>query len=112
MTSHDDERLDLGVLDPTRDEARFERLVRSTVAAAVARRRRSAELVVVRWWRPALALAASLALAAWLPVLLGAGRNEAAPAARDDSAAALLTLARSDAPPSPAEVLGVLGESR
>ncbi len=111
MTSQDDERLDLRALDPTADEARFERLVRSTVRAAVALRRRSAELEVVRWWRPARALAASLALAAWLPVLLGAGRHEAEPA-QSDRAAELLTLARSDATPSPAEVLGTLGENR
>ncbi len=111
MTPHDDDRLDLSALDPTRDDARFEGLVRSTVRAAMARRRRTATTETLRWWRPALVLAASLAIAAWLPVLLG-GADEAATPARTDPAVALLTIARTDAPPSPSEILSAFGASR
>jgi len=112
MTSHDDERLDLTALDPTRDPMSFERRVRATVAAAMARRKRTTTTEALRWWRPALALAASLALAAWLPVLLGGGTDEPATVTRTDPALDLLTLARADASPSAADILTTFGASR
>jgi len=108
MTPHDDDRLDLTALDPTRDRSRFERLVRSTVAAAMARRPSTAR-ETLRWWRPALALAASLAIASWLPVLLG---GDDATATRSDAAAALLTLAHSDTAPSATDILTTFESSR
>jgi hypothetical protein len=112
MTPSDDERLDLTALDPTRDRVRFETLVRSTVTAAMARRRRSATTEALRWWRPALALAASLALAAWLPVLFGTSGDDPTTATRGDPAIALLTLSRPDANPSPTDILTTFGASR
>jgi hypothetical protein len=65
----DDDRLDLSPLDPTRDEDRFSRTVGRIMAAAapgLARRRARATPIgtVVRWWRPTLALAAALTMAA------------------------------------------------
>ncbi len=112
MTSHEEERLDLSALDPTRDRTRFEGLVRSTVAAAMSRRRRTTATETLRWWRPALALAASIAVAAWLPVLFGTGSDESTASTRGDPAIALLTLARSDTTPSPTDILATFGAPR
>lgn len=65
----DDDRLDLSPLDPTRDADRFARAVGRIMAGAapgLARRRARATPIgaVVRLWRPTLALAAALAIAA------------------------------------------------
>lgn len=64
-----DDRLDLSPLDPTRDPVRFARAVRGIMDAATlplaARRARVTPIgQVTRWWRPMLAMAAALALAA------------------------------------------------
>jgi hypothetical protein len=64
-----DERLDLRALDPTRDPERFERTVgrimdRAALPLAARRTRLSAVGQVTRWWRPMLAVAAALAIAA------------------------------------------------
>ncbi len=111
MKPHDDERLDLSPLDPTRDGARFEAIVRSVAARVVARPMRDASSILLAWWRPALALAASLALVAWGPALLTLG----APASNSlssDPAAAILEWARAGAPSSAAEVLDSLEKNR
>ena len=77
MNGHDQEKLDLGLLDPARQELRWERMVRSVAArgAAGAARRRpgflSAQLAA--WLRPALACAAAAALVAWVPSWLHLG---------------------------------------
>jgi len=65
----DDDRVDLRPLDPTRDADRFARTVGRIMAGAapglVRRRARVTPFgTVVRWWRPTLALAAALTLAA------------------------------------------------
>jgi hypothetical protein len=64
-----DDRLDLSPLDPTTDPVRYERAVgRIMGAAALPLARRRARLTAVgqvsRWWRPMLAVAAAIALAA------------------------------------------------
>jgi len=64
-----DERLDLSALDPTRDPERFERAVgrimdRAALPLAARRARLTAMGQVTRWWRPMLAAAAALAMAA------------------------------------------------
>jgi hypothetical protein len=64
-----DERLDLRPLDPTRDPERFDRAVgrimdRAAQPLAVRRARLTAVGQVTRWWRPMLALAAALTMAA------------------------------------------------
>jgi hypothetical protein len=65
----DDDRVDLSPLDPTRNADRFARAVgRIMAGAAPALVRRRARVTpigaVARWWRPTLALAAALTLAA------------------------------------------------
>jgi hypothetical protein len=64
-----DDRLDLSPLDPTRDPIRFDAAVsrimdRSTPARARRRARTTAIGQITTWWRPMLALAAAVALAA------------------------------------------------
>ena len=110
MAPMDDDKLDLSPLDPTRDARRFEHLVRSVAAQATARRDQGTPALVVRLWAPALALAASLALAAWLPSLLKAA-PAADQAASRDPAGKLLQWARGDSP-SAGEVLDSLGGNR
>jgi len=63
-----DDRIDFSALDPTRDEARFERLVSAIVHDAepeLARRRQSPSVVaqVGQWWWPLLAAAAVVVVA-------------------------------------------------
>jgi len=68
----DPDRIDLSSLDPSRDARRWEEVVRQVAArGATARRpRRTVPAQLAGWWRPALALVAAVAAAAWLPVLL------------------------------------------
>jgi hypothetical protein len=111
MKPLDDDRLDLSPLDPTRDAARFEAIVRSVAARAAARPMRDASSILLAWWRPALALAASLALVPWGPSLLTA-RTPTSESLSSDPAAAILEWARAGAPSSAAEVLDSLGKNR
>ena len=110
MNLGDEDRLDLSPLDPTRNSARFDAMVRSVVARAAGPAAPGAAALMVRWWRPALALAASMALAAWGPSLVSARSTVASGAA--DPAAALLQWSRAGSPSSAAEVLDSLGQSR
>jgi len=75
----DEDRMDLSPLDPSADTARWDRMVASVVArgmdARAAARRPSVADLLALWRRPALALAAVLAIAA-VPVLLFAGAEE------------------------------------
>jgi hypothetical protein len=68
----DPDRIDLSSLDPSRDARRWEEVVRQVAArGATARRPRpTVPAQLAGWWRPALALVAAAAAAAWLPVLL------------------------------------------
>lgn len=65
----DDDRIDFSSLDPSRDALKWERLVRGVAARALAARPPTVLDGVSRWARPALAMAAGLALLAWLPAL-------------------------------------------
>ena len=103
--SGDDDKLDLSALDPTRDALRFERMVRAVAAKAMAQRQDPLDLAV-RWWRPALALAAGLALLAWAPSLFGARSSTQSL----DPGATLLTWA-SGADPTSADLLATFGRT-
>lgn len=64
-----DDRLDLRPLDPTRDSARYERAIgrimdRAALPLSARRARTTAMGQITTWWRPMLALAAALSLAA------------------------------------------------
>lgn len=120
----DDDRIDLSALDPKADALRFERMVRA-VAAAARPPALAAPAVhpLVRdlagRGRAALAAAALLAVASWLPHLAGGGSSAdpAAPAARTapsaaagtDPATQLAAWASSGSIPADADVAAILG---
>jgi hypothetical protein len=108
-----DERVDLSALDPSRDPERWDRMVRSVAARAVAarRRRNSVRGQLVAWTRPVLAAAASLALASWAGALAsGRGRHEAPPPEqREEPAFVVAQWAASGQVPSTSRILEVLG---
>lgn len=85
----DEPPIDLRALDPTRDRVRWERRIAALTAAVrpeLARRAAAASPVQVLagWFRPALALAALLALCAGVGlVLLGPGEAPAEPTAAE-----------------------------
>ena len=104
----DDEKLDLSALDPTRDELRFQRMARSLAARALELRQQADPFsVAVHFWRPALALAASLALLAWAPSLL----SSKAQSRTTDPGATLLSWAQGAGPSSAADVLDIFGRT-
>jgi hypothetical protein len=70
MALRDEQALDLSALDPARDAAHFDAVVQSVVARSLAAREANVWSAVLRWWRPALALAAAVALALWAPSLV------------------------------------------
>jgi hypothetical protein len=111
-----DRKIDLTALDPSRDEARWERMVRSvaTRGAEGAARRRPGPLLLqlAAWARPALACAAALALAVWVPAWLRASRVETAipAAAPTDRMARLAAGAASDDAGAATALLLALGD--
>ncbi len=109
-----DTKIDLGALDPSRDPARWDRMVRSVAArgAAGAARRRPGRIALqlAAWMRPALACAAALALAVWVPALARrAPAHPDAASARMDPAARLAAWAAVDEPGSASALLLTLG---
>jgi hypothetical protein len=115
-----DPKLDLTALDPSRDQVRWDRLVRSVAArgAEAAARRRPGWLALQlsAWVRPALACAAGAALLAWVPTWLRPAPAEStasAPARTEalaDRAALLAAWAASDEPAAASTLLLVLGD--
>ena len=68
----EDEKIDFGALDPSRDAQRWERMLSSVIDRVHKKRRpRSISLQLVSWARPTLAIAASLALVVWVGALVG-----------------------------------------
>jgi hypothetical protein len=85
VKTNDDDRIDFSPLDPTRDEMRFERLVRTMASQAAARYRHlTTWTFVIRWWRTALILAATSTLFAWVPSLIATSRIDAGAIAMAD----------------------------
>jgi hypothetical protein len=111
-----DPKLDLGPLDPARDQVRWERLVRSVAArgAAGADRRRPGRLALqlAAWLRPALACAAALAVVAWVPAWLhrGGPPTAAATAPTADRASRLAAWATSDEAGGAGAFLAAIGD--
>ena len=64
-----DDPLDLSLLDPTRDEARFHRRVGTIVRDGLAERQRDLFVVLDGWMRPALVAAAVVIVFSLLSVL-------------------------------------------
>jgi hypothetical protein len=110
----DDDRIDFSALDPKRDTARFKRMVDSIVAGA--RSPVSAALFLVHelvsWGRPAVAIAALLALTAWLPTLVRNGSNwgQSPFSAMNDPVDLVSSWARTGRVPSEVDPIEALGE--
>jgi hypothetical protein len=87
----DPDRIDFSPLDVTQDELRYQRLVRGVMA----RTRRSVSAQVARVGPRVLAVAAGLAVLAWVPVLLRKDAPVTSPqaVASVDPASALADLA-------------------
>jgi hypothetical protein len=66
----DDDRIDFAALDPARDRVRWERMMGDVATRALARRRRGVGAQLGAWARPALALAACVALFVWGAVVV------------------------------------------
>lgn len=116
MRDMDDDRIDFSPLDPAADPARWERLVGSLTARALAARRRprtvAAQLAV--WARPVLAAAAVVAVGVWVASMFAPGARQplqetAEAGAVGDPAPALLEWASRGEPPSTAELFETLG---
>src|SRR5689334_5673324 len=67
------EKIDFGVLDPSRDEARWQQMMRSVTDRAMRGRRapRSIPVQLISWARPTLAIAAALTMLVWVGALFG-----------------------------------------
>ena len=109
----DDEKIDLSALDPSRDGARWERMVQHVADRAVAPRPPAVVIDLYRHARPLLAAAAAIAALAWLPALASDGqRGQAATsAATSDSIATLAEWAERGEAPASADLLTTLGGS-
>jgi hypothetical protein len=114
----DDRPIDLAALDPTLDSERWERRIAAISALArpeLARRAASAAspaLVLVGWFRPALAMAATLALCAGAALMLQLG-NTGEPALAAEAlrlpSAVDQWLGEEDRPPTMAELAAAVG---
>jgi hypothetical protein len=112
----DDRPIDLGPLDPTLDRERWERRIAAISALAapqLARRAAAASpaLVLVGWFRPALAMAATLALCASAALLLSFD-GASAPAVSAESLrlpSAVDQWLGEDQPPTMAELAAAVG---
>lgn len=104
-----DERIDLSSLDPSRDAARWDRLTQSVADRAWKSRQRRITVAhqLLAWARPALAIAATLALIPWIATLVH-GQEEETP--QQDPALVLARWANADERPSPSRILEVFGE--
>jgi hypothetical protein len=108
-----DDKVDLSSLDPTVDEQRWDRLVGSIAhrAWSANKRRLTVPLQLVTWARPALAVAACLALVPWGASLLQDDESQQTVASQQDPAYVLARWAAEGEQPPPSEILQVLGDS-
>src|SRR5712692_134036 len=110
----DDDRIDFSTLDPKRDAARFQRMVDSILAGA--RSPVSAALFLVHelvsGGRTAVAIAALLALTAWLPTLIRNDSNwgQSPFGAVSDPVDLVSSWARTGKVPSEVDPIEALGE--
>jgi hypothetical protein len=104
-----DSKIDFSVIDPQRDPNRWNRQVDATVARALARRQKGAfTFAVLEWARPALLVAASVALVTWCGVTVRQSKRTDHQMS-DDAAWILTRWAVTGEEPSVASMLEVLG---
>ncbi len=109
-----DERIDFSALDPSRDELHWTRTLDGLVGKALAERRKrlSIERQLLRWARPALAVAASLGIVAWTAGLLAANRSGRVSTVQHPAALTLANWAANNQIPQPNDLWGALGGDR
>ena len=107
----DERRIDLSALDPGRDPERMERMVRSVLARAEAPPSHPFAAALVSRGRIAVAAAAAIAAAAWIPALAGRRTVSATSEAGSDPVATLSAWAQADAIPEGADLYRVIGEN-
>lgn len=114
----DDRPIDLGALDPTLDDERWQRriaAISALAAPALARRATAAASpaqVLVGWFRPALAMAATLALCAGAALLLSFDGGASARAVTAEALRLPSPVSQwlgEDQPPTMAEVAAAVG---
>jgi hypothetical protein len=105
--------IDFSVLDPSRNQLRWERTIQELAAKARAERQRrfSVEHELLRWARPVLAVAAALCLIVWTAGYLAHGRRTSAPVRLPTQSPALTfaTWVANDRIPDSSELFGTLG---
>lgn len=118
-----DEKMDLSILDPSRDQERWKAIVDSLASRAWNTRRRqlSVSFQIVCWARPALAIAASLALVSWAATWArdgtarcaacvdGATTSSTSSRSAQDPTTQLAQWAAADQMPATMQILQVLG---
>lgn len=104
----DPERLDLSTLRPWKDESAFNRAIDSVVQRA-SERKHSFHFQLLRMARPALGLAASLALVTWSVAWMTATKSSSQVTQASDPATQLLTWALHDTVPSTTEMYDTFG---
>lgn len=109
-----DDKLDLSLLDPARERARWEHRIQSIVARAVAAQRWTVAGQLQRWARPALGLAAAATLFSWAGLALSLRfiepRAETDSVSSEEAAASVLSRwVATEATPSAGSILSVLG---
>jgi len=107
-----DDPIDLSALDPSRDRARWEARIAAVSSRALMRRQRRLRVgdQLVAWARPALAVAASLALAAWGSAWAFGG-NPPVPAQRTDPAIELARWASTGELPAMPQLIQLVGDA-
>ena len=106
------DRIDLSMLDPSRDQPRWEQTVQSVASRAWAARRRRLSIggQLSVWARPVLAIAAAVSLVSWAGALTSNSSKPANVSDQQEPAAVLLQWANNDEVPPTSQILQVLGE--
>jgi hypothetical protein len=102
----DNRPVDLSVLDPSRDARRWAALLESVASRAWAARKRQLTILaqLVHWARPALAIAATIALFCWM------GSRGETTTTQLEPADQLSAWAAQDTRPPTSAIIAVLGE--
>ena len=112
MTNSD--KLDLGPLDPSQDDARWQRMVAETARRGLEQQRRAQTVSrqLVAWGPATVVAAAALALVTWGASGVAHGRiaERSRVAERTEQAALLLRWAANDQLPPPDVLLQVVGD--
>lgn len=107
------DKIDFSSLDPARDPARFDQMIQSVASRALEAHSRPLTISeqMGRWIRPALAMAAALAIVIWGAALLSNGAQSSTTQQKTDPAYVLSEWASSQERPSTSRIVQVLGGS-